>query len=69
MPATSNSPNPWTIGTGDSSSTRNPVAVASAAVAIVGAARLVARATAAWAPPAPPSCTQASWARAWNWMP
>ncbi len=38
MPATSSTPNPRTIGTGDSSSTRKPAPVASAAVAITGTA-------------------------------
>ena len=38
IPTTSWTPNPRTIGTGDKSSTRNPAAVASAAVAIVASA-------------------------------
>ncbi len=46
IPTTSSRPKPWTIGTGESSRTRKPVAVASAAVAIVGAARPAAWATA-----------------------
>ena len=36
MPTTSSAPNPRTIGTGESSSTRKPTAVASPALAIVG---------------------------------
>ena len=36
MPTTSSTPKPRTIGTGDSSSTRNPAPVASAAVAMNG---------------------------------
>ena len=38
MPTISSTPKPRTIGTGESSRARNPAAVASAAVAIVGAA-------------------------------
>ena len=36
MPTTRSAPKPRTIGTGDRSSTRNPVAVATPAVRIVG---------------------------------
>ena len=43
MPATSSAPKPRTIGTGDSSSTRKPTPVASAAVAITGTATRAAR--------------------------
>ncbi len=42
-PTTSSAPKSRTIGTGESSSTRKPTAVASAAVAIVGAAVRAAR--------------------------
>ena len=47
MPATSSAPNPRTIGTGESSSTRKPTPVASAAVAITGTATRAARSGAA----------------------
>jgi hypothetical protein len=58
MPTTSSTPKPRTIGTGDSSSTRKPTLVASAAVAIVGTAvRAVRRAS-------PPSSST----RAWYWI-
>ena len=53
MPATSSRPNPRTIGTGDSSSTRKPVPVASAAVPIAGAALAAAWPTASAAEIAP----------------
>ena len=73
MPATSSRPKPRTIGTGESSSTRKPVAVASAAVAIAGAELAAAWPTARDAEigPAPSrsASRRASWARAWNWMP
>ena len=52
-PATSAAPNSRTIGTGDSHSTRNPAAVASAATPIAGAARRAA------ARALPSSCTRA----------
>ena len=58
MPTTSSAPNPRTIGTGESCSTRKPTPVASAAVAIVGPARRTARSA------SPPSSST----RAWNWI-
>ncbi len=57
MPATSSTPKPRTIGTGDSSSTRKPTPVASAAVPIAGTA---VRATRAGSP--------SSSSRAWYWI-
>ena len=67
IPTTSRIPKPRTIGTGESSSTRKPVAVASAAVAIVGALTDAARAIAG--PAAVPDCVRrASSARDWNWI-
>ena len=58
MPTTSSAPNPRTIGTGESWSTRKPTAVASAAVAIVG---IASRAASGASPPA-------SSTRAWYWI-
>ena len=65
MPTTSSTPKPRTIGTGDSSSTRKPTAVASPAVAIVGTAgaRRRAAASAVAARRASSSST-----RAWYWI-
>ena len=57
MPTTSRAPNARTIGTGDSSRTRNPAAVAAPAVAITG-------------PPAsaPPPRAPSARNRDWNWI-
>ena len=57
IPITSRRPNPRTIGTGESSSTRNPTAVASAAVAMVGTPVRAAR-----------SGSPSSSTLAWYWM-
>ena len=65
MPTINNSPKPRTIGTGESSRATNPAAVASAAVAIVGAAAIVALATRS-AGPSPAWTPSVSCARAWN---
>ena len=64
-PTTSSSPNPRTIGIGDSSSTRKPAAVARQAVAIIGPPRTAAS-TAARGGDAP--ARVASTKRAWNWI-
>ena len=66
MPTTSSAPKPRTIGTGDSSSTRKPTAVATPAVRIVGPPAAAAAAAAA----ARGSATRArcSSKRAWNWI-
>ena len=62
MPATSSTPKPRTIGTGESSSTRKPAAVAVAAITIVGAPRAATRRT--------PSSSggPSSWIRVWSWI-
>ncbi len=57
MPATSRTPKLRTIGTGDSSSTRKPTPVASAAVAMVGTAMRAVR-----------SASPSSSTRAWYWI-
>ena len=59
-PSTSSTPKPRTIGTGESSSTRKPAAVASAAVPIVGAATRAARTA--------PRAVGGSAIRAWYWI-
>jgi hypothetical protein len=63
MPSTSSRPNPRTIGTGESSSTRNPVAVATPAVKIVGPPATTAATAGSGSPRA-----SASSKRAWNWI-
>ena len=66
IPATSTSPKPWTIGTGESSRTRKPTAVAMAAVRIVGAA--IAPTRAAVATGSVPSRARISSQRDCSWM-
>ena len=66
MPATSSTPNPRTIGTGESSSTRKPTAVASPAVAIVGTDVRAVRTAASPVPAAPPRSSSST--RAWYWI-
>ena len=66
MPTTTRAPKPRTIGTGDSSSTRKPTAVARPAVAIVGPPAAAALAAASRSSSAFPRLSS-SW-RAWNWI-
>ena len=66
MPSTTSAPKPRTIGTGESSSTRKPTAVASPAVAIVGPPAAAARAAASRSSPLP--SPRSSSCRAWNWI-
>ena len=66
MPSTSSAPKPRTIGTGESSSTRKPTAVATPAVRIVGPPAAAAAAAAARAVVRPRA--YASSKRAWNWI-
>ena len=68
MPITSNAPNPRTIGTGESSSTRKPTAVERPAVAIVGPPALAAAAALAAGPGGTAAVLSTSSKRAWNWM-
>jgi len=69
IPTSSRIPKSRTIGTGESWSTRKPAAVASAAVAIVGAPVAAARAIARSAGiQAPAWARRASSARDWNWI-
>ena len=66
IPITSRRPKPRTIGTGERSSTRKPVAVAAPAVAIVGAPSAAARVAAPAA--SPPGRARSSLNRDWNWI-
>jgi hypothetical protein len=66
IPITSRIPNDLTIGTGDSSRTRKPAAVAAPAVAITGPpARAACAARSAWSPPASGAV---SLNLDWNWI-
>jgi hypothetical protein len=68
IPITRSTPNPRTIGTGESKRTRKPTAVDRPAVAIVGPPALAAAEALAAAPGGTAAVRSTSSNRAWNWM-
>ena len=65
MPATSRTPNPRTMGTGESSSTRKPTAVAIPAVAMVGPPAAAARTAACRGSPSAPGLSSSQRECSW----